>query len=149
VKASPSAQPSHIHTYVPALFMTATYSQVMVEKKIETLSGLQFDCSSNIFWPTAVAMLHHWNVWLRVAYTSYPLYSFKKLLHPALETSSLQKYVWYTNNRIAIKQHTKMLSTWINNQGFKSNSIVSVTGAQMKENKFHHSNFAATNLPNL
>jgi hypothetical protein len=42
-----------------------------------------------------------------------------------------------------------MLGFWINQQGFKSD-VVSVTGAQMKEHKFHHINlFAATNLPNL
>jgi hypothetical protein len=42
-----------------------------------------------------------------------------------------------------------MLGSWINQQGFKSN-VVSVTGAQMKEQKFHHINlFVATNLTNL
>jgi hypothetical protein len=42
-----------------------------------------------------------------------------------------------------------MLGSWINQQGFKSD-VVSVTGAQIKEHKFHHINlFEATNLPNL
>jgi hypothetical protein len=148
VKTSPSAGSSHLHTYLPVLFLTATYNQKA--KKIETLAGLQFDCSSNIFWPTTVATMHHGNVCLRAAYTAYPLYSFKQVVGPALETSLLQKYIWYANNCVAIKQHTKMLGTWIGNQRcFKSN-IVSVTGTQMKEQKLHHTNlFAATNLPNL
>jgi hypothetical protein len=42
-----------------------------------------------------------------------------------------------------------MLGSWIDQQGFKSD-IVSLTGAQMKEHRFHHINlFAAINLPNL
>jgi hypothetical protein len=42
-----------------------------------------------------------------------------------------------------------MLGSWINQQGFNSD-VVSLSGAQMKEQKFHHINlFAAKNLPNL
>jgi hypothetical protein len=42
-----------------------------------------------------------------------------------------------------------MFGSWIDHQGFKSD-IVLVTGAQMKEHKFHHTNlFAATNIPSL
>jgi superfamily II DNA helicase RecQ len=87
VKASPSAEPSCFHTTVPFLFMTATCNQSMVAQ-IERLSGLRFDCSSNIFWPSADAM-HHRNVCLRVAYPTYPLSSFKKLVGTALETEKV------------------------------------------------------------
>jgi superfamily II DNA helicase RecQ len=147
VKGSPSAELSRFHTTVPGLFMTATCNQSMVAQ-IEKLLGLRFDRSSNIFWPSADAM-HHRNVCLRVAYSTYPLSSFKKLVGPALETSRLRKYIWYANNRYTIQRHTKMLGSWINQQGFKSD-VASITGAQMKEQKFHHINlFAATNLPNL
>ena len=147
VKASPSAKLSRFHTTVPAPFMTATCNQSMVAQ-IEKLSGLRFDRSSNIFWPSADAM-HHQKLCLRVAYSTHPLSSFKTLVGPALETSRLRKYIWYANNRNTIERHTEMLGSWINQQGFKSD-IVSVTGAQMKEQKFHHINlFAATNLPNL
>jgi hypothetical protein len=86
---------------------------------------------------------------VRVSYTSYPLISFKKLVGLALQGSRLQKFLWYANNCVTIKRHTETLGTWIDSQGFQSN-ILSVTGAQMKEQKFHHTNiFAATNLPNL
>jgi hypothetical protein len=116
--------------------------------QIEKLPGLRFDRSSNIFWPSADAM-HHRNVCLRVAYSTYPLSSLKKLVGPALETSRLRKYIWYANNRNTIERHTELLGSWIEQQGFKSD-VVSVTGAQMKEQKLHHINrFAATNLPNL
>jgi hypothetical protein len=126
--------------------MTATCNQSMVAQ-IKKLSGLRFDRSSNIFWPSADAM-HHRNVCLRVAYSTYPLSSFKKLVGPALETSRLRKYIWYANNRNTIERHTKMLASWIDQQGFKSD-VLSVTGAQMKEQTFHHINlFAAMNLPN-
>jgi hypothetical protein len=48
VKASTSAELSHIHTSVPVLFiMMATCNQKMVEQ-IETLSGLSFHRSSNM-----------------------------------------------------------------------------------------------------
>jgi superfamily II DNA helicase RecQ len=147
VKASPSADLSRVHTSVPVLFMTATCNKTMLDQ-IELLSGLRFDRSNNIFWPTADAMKHR-NGCVRVSYTSYPLTSFKKLVEPALQGSHLQKFIWYANNRVTIKRHTETLGTWIESQGFQSD-IVSVTGAQMKEQKFHHTNiFAATNLPNL
>jgi hypothetical protein len=81
----PSAKLSRFHTTVPVLFMTATCNQTMVEK-IEKLSGLRFHHSSSIFWPSADAM-HHWNVCLLVAYTTYPLTTFKKLVCPGLEPS--------------------------------------------------------------
>jgi superfamily II DNA helicase RecQ len=141
VKASPSAELSRFHTAVPVLFMTATCNQSMVAQN-EKLSGLRFDRSSNIFWPSADAM-HHQNVCLRVAYSTYPLSSFKKLVGPALETSRLRKYIWYANNRDIIERHTKMLGSWIDQQGFKSD-VVSVTGAQMKEQKFHHIKLASS-----
>jgi superfamily II DNA helicase RecQ len=147
VKASPSADPSRAHTSVPVLFMTATCNKTMLDQ-IELLSGLRFDCSNNIFWSTADTMKHR-NVCVRVSYTSYPLTSFKKLVGPALQGSRLQKFIWYANNCVTIKRHTETLGMWIDSQGFQSD-IVSVTGAQMKEQKFHHTNiFAATNLPNL
>jgi superfamily II DNA helicase RecQ len=82
VKASSSAQLACFHTTVPVLFMTATCNLSMVAQ-IEKLSGLHFDLSSNKFWPSADAM-HHRNVCLRVAYSTYPLSSFKKLVGPAL-----------------------------------------------------------------
>jgi hypothetical protein len=42
-----------------------------------------------------------------------------------------------------------MLGSWIDQQGFKSNTVL-VTGSQMKEQTFHHINLvAATNLPSL
>ncbi len=93
--------------------------------------------------------MKHRNVCVRVSYTSYPLTSFKKLVGPALQGSRLQKFISYANNCVTIEQHTETLGTWIDSQGFQS-EIVYVTGAQMKEQKFHHTNiFAATNLPNL
>jgi superfamily II DNA helicase RecQ len=147
VKASLSAKLSRFHTTVPVLFMTTTCNRSMVAQ-IEKLLGLRFDRSSNIFWPSADTM-HHRNVCIRVACSTYPLSSFKKLVGPALETSRLKKYIWYANTRNTIEQHTEMLGSWIDQQGFKSD-VVSVTGAQMKEQKFRHINlFAATNLPNL
>jgi superfamily II DNA helicase RecQ len=147
VQVSPSAEQSRFHTNVPVLFMTATCNQTMVEQ-IKKLSGLRFHRSSSIFWPSADAM-HHRNVCLRLAYTTYPLTTLKKLVGLGLETSRLRKYIWYANNRITIERHTEMLGSWIDHQGFKSD-IVSVTGAQMKEKRFHHTNlFAAKNIPNL
>jgi hypothetical protein len=93
--------------------------------------------------------MHHRNVCFRVAYSTFPLSSLKKLVGPALATSQLRKYIWYANNRNTIERHTEMLGSRIDQQGFKSD-VVFVTGAQMKEEKFHHINlFAATNLPNL
>ncbi len=143
-----SVELSSFHTTVPVLFMMTICNQTMVEQ-IEKLSGLRFHRSSSICWPSADAM-HHRNVCLRVAYTTYPLTTLKKLVGPGLETSRLRKYIWYANNCITIEQHTEILGSWIDHQGFKPD-IVSVTGgAQMKEQKFHHPNlFAATNLPNL
>jgi hypothetical protein len=128
--------------------MMATCNQLMVAQ-IEKLSGLRFDRSSNIFWPSTDAM-HHRNVCLRVAYSTYPPSSFKKRVGPGLETSQLRKCIWYyANNLNTIERYTKMLGSWIDQQGFKPD-VASVTGAQMKEHKFHHINlFAATNLPNL
>jgi superfamily II DNA helicase RecQ len=147
VKASPSAGPSRVHISVPVLFMTATSNKTMLDQ-IELLSGLRFDRSNNVFWPTTDAMKHQ-NICVRVSYASYPLTSFKKLVGPALQGSRLQKFISYANNCVTIEQHTETLGTWIDSQGFQSD-IVSVTGAQMKEQKFHHTNiFAATNLPNL
>jgi hypothetical protein len=67
------------------------------------------------------------------------------------KTKRATETAWFTvvRNAKVGEQHTKMLGTWINNQDFKSD-IVSVTGAQMKEQKFHHANlFAATNLPSF
>jgi hypothetical protein len=67
VKASPSVKLSRSHTTAPVLFMMATCNQSMVAQ-IEKQSGLRFDHSSNIFWPSADAM-HYPNVCLRVAYS--------------------------------------------------------------------------------
>jgi hypothetical protein len=43
------------------------------------------------------------------------------------------------------------MDQWINAQGFKSDIVSYVTGAQMKEQKFHPTNLfvATTKLPNL
>ena len=89
VQASASAEPSRFHTTVPVLFMTATCNQTMVEQ-IEKLSGLRFHRSSNIFWPSADAM-HHWNVCLRVAYTTYPLTTFQKTCWSRIRDKSIEK----------------------------------------------------------
>jgi superfamily II DNA helicase RecQ len=78
LQVSPSAELSRFHTTVPVLFMTATCNQTMVEQ-IEKLSGLRFHRSSGIFWPSADAM-HHRNLCLRVAYTTYPLTTLKNSL---------------------------------------------------------------------
>jgi hypothetical protein len=149
LQVSPSAELSRFHTStVPVLFMMATCNQTMVEQ-IGKLSGLRSHCSSSIFWLSADAM-HHRNVCLRVAYTTYPLTTLKKLVGPGLETSRLRKYIWYANNCITIERHTEMLGSWVHHQGGFKSDIFSLTGAQMKEQKFHYTNlFAAINIPNI
>jgi hypothetical protein len=95
VKALPSAEPSHLQTSVPVLLMSTTYNQMTIEQ-IETLSGLQFHRSSDIFWPTADDIhhddIHHWNAFLQVSYTFQPLNSFKRLVGPEFKTTPLPKY---------------------------------------------------------
>jgi superfamily II DNA helicase RecQ len=122
-------------TTIPFLFMTGTCSKTIVSS-LQRLIGIQFDTSRNVFWPGADEMQHR-NVLFEVVYTTQVLKVFKKKVGPHLKRSTIEKFIVYTNTRVAVERLSTKICDWIDLEGHRAD-ILQIVGTLLREQKFYH-----------
>jgi hypothetical protein len=138
---------SKLRTKVPLLFMTATCTQFIVGR-IEALLDIRFLLRHNVFWPNADGMQHR-QVFLEVQYSSQPLAVFKSKVGPLLESSTVDKFILYSNNRTTVDRQVPKLADWIDTTGKFKADLLKIVGSLLREQKFYHTRvFTTSNYPN-
>ena len=122
-------------TTIPILFMTATCTKTVVDV-IASVTGLNFETDINVFWPSSSSMTHQ-HVFLEVQYSTSGMSLFKKKVGPSLKTSTVHKFILYSNIRSTVLQVTPKLCEWIDHAGYKAD-ILKIVGTLHRDQKFYH-----------
>jgi hypothetical protein len=132
---------------VPILFMTATATETIINQ-ITLLTGLSFDTSLNVFWPTPLQMRRRVCT-IKFYITNRIMETVKALVTPlykALAQGDRQQWILYANSRVDLENYHKKVKAMLNEQGFLGDVII-ITGPMFKEQKFYYTNLFLNTPP--
>jgi hypothetical protein len=126
-------------THVPMLFMTATATASIVDD-MEKLSGLVFNKSNDVLWPSSCKDFSRRNVGIQLTFNNSPLQKIKTVVKQVCGNGrdlQLEKIIVYTNSKTRCRDLKRKVSDFLNVQGIQADVVV-VHGDLYKEQKSHN-----------
>lgn len=126
-------------TKCPILFMTATSNKTHLEQ-VEAMTGLVFDKTRNLLWPTADELVQR-NVYIHVDMTVRPMVKLSSFLlglaAKSKEDSVQRKWLVFANSRVKVEELAENTKAFLDDNSLPGD-IITIIGTQTKEEKLFY-----------